>query len=141
MATIKAVIIMAALAQPAAYKPITIYDKARVAPVTYEWQRPLNTYTGGSYGVGTVNSLWRRAPRGNRRDVVLQMAAKHRVPARLMLGIWGIESGFGRYACHFGLVGYFPRTGTSGNFNRDADLAGGILRRLYRSTYGRDAIR
>ncbi|NDD55422.1 hypothetical protein EBZ39_16430 [bacterium] len=137
----KALLIAALIAHPTAYKPTTIYDKARVAPVTSVWQGPLNTYTGGSYGVGTVNNLWHKAPRGKRRGIVLQMAAKHRIPARLLLGVWGIESGFGRYACHFGLVGYFPGRGTSGNFTRDADLAGGIFQRLYRSRYGKDAIR
>ena len=121
-------------------KPATrVARLARTAPVTYRWEAVLNSYTGGSYGVGHVNALWPSAPRGRRRQIVFGAAVHHHVPLRLLLGIWGAESGFGRYACHFGLTGYFPGTGTSGNFRKDAHLAADILDRLYRNRYNRRA--
>ena len=112
---------------------------ARTLPVTSRWESILNTYTGGNYGVGHVNSLWPAAPRGRRRQVVLGAAVHHHVPFRLLLGVWGAESSFGRYACHFGLTGYFPGRGTSGDFRRDAHLAADLFDRLYRNRYGRRA--
>jgi hypothetical protein len=83
--------------------------------------------------------LWPAAPHGRRRQIVLDAAVHHHVPLRLLLGVWGAESGFGRYACHFGLTGYFPGRGTSGSFRRDAHLAADLFDRLYRSRYGRRA--
>lgn len=118
----------------------TLTYKARTASVGYRWAGPLNAYTGGSYSTGHVNQLWPSAPRGKRRQIVLGAAVHHHVPFRLLLGIWGAESGFGRYACHFGLTGYFPGVGTSGNFRKDAHMAADILDRLYRNRYGRRAL-
>lgn len=112
---------------------------ARTIPVGSQWEGVLNSYTGGSYGVDRVNSLWPLAPRGKRRRTVLGAAIHHHVPFRLLLGVWGAESGFGRYACFFGLTGYFPGTGTSGDFWKDAHLAADLFDRLYRAQYGHRA--
>jgi hypothetical protein len=114
--------------------------KIRTASVGSRWDGPLGGYTGGSYYSGHVNQLWPSAPRGKRRQIILDAAAHHHVPFRLLLGIWGAESGFGRYACHFGLTGNYPGRGTSGNFRKDAHMAADILDRLYRSRYNRPAI-
>lgn len=133
--------VKAANARPVARTPEqTLSFKARTATVNWKWAGPLNAYTGGSYSVGMINTMWPSAPRGKRRQIVLGAAVHHHVPFRLLLGIWGAESGFGRYACHFGLTGYFPGTGTSGNFRKDAHLAADILDRLYRNRYGRRAL-
>lgn len=113
--------------------------KVRTASVGSKWDGPLSTYTGGSYLSGHINALWPSAPRGKRRQIVLGAALHHHVPFRLLLGIWGAESGFGRYACHFGLTGFY-RSGTSGNFRKDAHIAADLLDRLYRSRYKRRAI-
>ena len=133
--------IKAAHAQPRARIPEhTLTYKARTASVDYRFAGVLNAYTGGSYSVGMVNQMWPRAPKGKRRQIVLGAAVHHHVPFRLLLGIWGVESGFGRYACHFGLTGNFPGRGTSGDFRKDAHMAADILDRLYRSRYKRHAI-
>ena len=137
--------IKAANSQPVARTPErtvkhTLTYKARMTRVDWRWAPILDAYTGGSYSVDHVNALWPSAPRGKRRQIVLGAAVHHHVPLRLLLGIWGAESGFGRYACHFGLTGYFPGTGTSGDFRKDAHLAADILDRLYRNRYGRHAI-
>lgn len=136
-------VVKAATAQPVAHLPERHASRtahlARTSPVSYRWESILNLYTGGSYGVGHVNSLWPAAPRGARRQVVLGAAVHHHVPFRLLLGVWGAESSFGRYACHFGLTGYFPGRGTSGDFRRDAHLAADLFDRLYRNRYGRRA--
>jgi len=112
---------------------------ARTTSVTFRWEPILAEYTGGSYGVDHVNNLWRSAPHDHRRQIVLGAAVHHHVPLRLLLGVWGAESSFGRYACHFGLTGWFPGRGTSGDFRRDAHLAADLFDRLYRSRYDRRA--
>ena len=112
---------------------------ARTMAVTSKWQSVLEIYTGGSYGVDHVNALWPRSPHGQKRKTIIGAAIHHHVPARLLLGVWGAESGFGAYACNFGLTGYFPGTGTSGSFWKDAHLAAELFDRLYRSRYGRRA--
>ena len=105
--------------------------RIRSAPVTYAWENALNAYTGGSYGVSHVNALWPLAPKhGKRRAIVLATAVRYNIPFRLLLGIWGAESTFGQYACHFGLTGNFPGVGTSGDFATDAKMSSQILRRL-----------
>jgi len=133
--------VYAAQAQPRARIPeSTLTYKARTATVSSRWAGILDAYTGGSYSVGMVNQMWQRAPKGKRRQIILGAAVHHHVPFRLLLGIWGVESGFGRYACHFGLTGNYPGRGTSGNFRKDAHMAADILDRLYRNRYKRRAI-
>lgn len=135
-----AALIVVALAAASPAKGQSFADKVRTAPVTSKWNCALGQYTGGYYYVGHVNSLWPYAPRGSRRDVVLLESIRHRVPFRLMLGVWGAESSFGRAASHFGLTGYFPGRGTSGSFSWDAHLAAKLMDRLYRGCHGRSAL-
>lgn len=118
------------VAQPATAK--TYEDRIRTAPVDWRYASALAAYTGNSYSVSTVNSLWPRFPRHQRAQRAAMIAAgrKYGVPLRLLMGVYGMESGFGRYRCYFGLTGYFPGVGTSGSFNRDAMLSAGIFRRL-----------
>jgi hypothetical protein len=139
--SLDAVCVKAAAGRPVAHTPEhKVVSKARTASVSWKWEPILEAYTGGNYGVGHVNSLWPMAPHGKRRQIVLRAAVHHHVPLRLLLGIWGAESTFGHYACHFGLTGYFPGTGTSGDFRRDAHLAAALLDRLYRIRYHHHAI-
>ena len=140
-------VLVVALAVPASAQARTarlpessLHYRVRTAPVSRSWNPVMWTYTGGYYGVDHVNRLWPRAPRGPRRDIVLLEAVRHRVPFRLLLGVWGAESSFGRAASHFGLTGYFPGRGTSGSFAWDAHLAAQLLNRLYRGRYGRHSL-
>ena len=133
------------VAQPATAKPAHVpkpplVQLVRNAPVDAKWAPVLWTYTGGYYSTGHVNQLWPKAPRGPRRGIILEACIRHLVPWRLLLGVWGAESSFGRAASHFGLTGYFPGRGTSGSFSRDADLAAALFNRLYRARYGRSAL-
>lgn len=123
-------VVSLAASQPAVAS--TYEDRIRTAPVTWAYSSALSAYTGGSYGVDTVNQLWPRFPRRqtSQRAAMLKAARKYGVPLRLLMGVYGMESGFGRYRCYFGLTGYFPGTGTSGSFSRDAMLSAGIFRRL-----------
>jgi len=114
--------------------------KVRTAPISWRWAPILDEYTGGSYNILYVNQLWPHAPHGTRRHVALRAAVQAHISLRLLLGIWGAESSFGRAASHFGLTGWFPGRGTSGSFNRDAVLAAGLLDRLYRSRWGHRAL-
>lgn len=114
--------------------------RVAIAPVQSDWQGPLTIYTGSSYGTRLVNQLWPHAPGGHQRWIVFAASVRYHVPLRLMLGVWGAESGFGRAACHFGLTGYFPGRGTSGVFWRDAFLAAALMDRLYRSQYHHPAV-
>lgn len=109
--------------------------RARTAVVDWHWTGPLSDYTGNSYSTGLVNQLWPHAPHGKRRNIVLEAAIRYRVPFRLLLGVWGAESSFGKARSHFGLTGYFPGRGTSGNFRRDAMLSAQLFDRLYRGRY------
>ena len=127
-----------ATADSAEAKPFNLV--VRSAPVGPSWNCVLGQYTGGSYYIGRVNQLYPYAPKGPRRGIILTESIRHRVPFRLMLGIWGAESSFGRAWSHFGLTGYFPGRGTSGNFSYDAHLAARLLDRLYRGCHGRSAL-
>ncbi|MEI6446462.1 MAG: hypothetical protein WCO96_01125 [Actinomycetes bacterium] len=132
-----AILALALTAAPASAS--TYQDRVRTAPVTWQYSSALSAYTGSSYGIATVNQLWPRFPRQQRtqRQTMLNAAMRYHVPLRLLMGVYGMESSFGRFRCYFGLTGYFPRTGTSGSFQRDAYLSAGIFRRLL----GRDMIR
>lgn len=115
-------------------------NRVRLAPVDGRYASALSAYTGGSYSVGTVNSLWPRFPRSRQarqRLDIIDAAKRYHIPVRLLMGVYGMESGFGRFRCYFGLTGYFPGSGTSGSFRRDAFLSAGIFRRLL----GRDMVR
>lgn len=114
----------------------TLEHKVRHAPVDWRWSGPVNTYTGGSYTISRINSYYKYAPRGPRRGIVLEAAVRYRVPWRLLLGVWVAESGAGRAWNHFGLIG--PATG---NLRKDAFYAAKLFDRLYRSRWGRSAIR
>ena len=123
------------------YAPETKLEfKARTSSISWQWASILDSYTGGAYNIGYVNQLWPHAPHGTRRRVALKAAVHAHIPVRLLLGIWGAESSFGKANCHFGLTGWFPRTGTSGSFDRDARLAAGLLDHLYRSRWGHRAL-
>jgi membrane-bound lytic murein transglycosylase B len=132
LAPIALMLTIAALVAPRPAAASTYEDRIRTAPVTSAYSQALYAYTGGSYSIGTVNQLWPRFPRGQvtQRAAMLKAARDHGLPLRLLMGVYGMESGFGRFRCYFGLTGYFPRTGTSGSFSRDAALSAGIFRRL-----------
>lgn len=114
----------------------TLEHKVRHAAVGPSWSGPVNTYTGGSYGIGTINSYYKYAPHGKNRGIVLEAAVRYRVPWRLLLGVWVAESGAGRAWNHFGLIG--PATG---DLRHDAFYSAKIFDRLYRSRWGHAAIR
>jgi len=123
-------------AAAASDKKNNLEHKVRNAPVTWAWQPILDTYTGNYYGVNHVNSLWRGAPHGRGRGIVLQAAIKYHVPWRLLLGVWGAESTWGQAWNNFGLIG--PATG---DLRHDAFYAAKLFDKLYRSQYGHSAIR
>ena len=134
------VCVKAAQGKATAHIPETrLQHIARTANVGDRWQPILDEYTGGNYGTSLVNQLWPQAPHGKRRAIILGAAIHHHVPVRLLLGIWGAESTFGKAACNFGLTGYFPGRGTSGNLTRDAHMAANLLDHLYRNRYNRRA--
>lgn len=126
------VVTVAALSTAQSATASTYEDRIRTAPVTWAYSSALAAYTGNSYSVDTVNQLWPRFPRRqtSQRAAMLKAARKYGVPLRLLMGVYGMESGFGAYRCYFGLTGYFPGTGTSGSFSHDAMLSAGIFRRL-----------
>ena len=108
-------------------------NRVRTAPVGWAWDSILNLYTGGSYSVQHVNSLWQRAPRN---WTVLAAAVHYHLPYRLLLGVWGAESGWGQAWNHFGLIG--PATG---DLRHDAFYSARLFDRFYRSKYGHPAVR
>lgn len=116
-----------------AAKNNTLEAKVRNAPVTWKWEGPLEYYTGNYYGVSLVNTMWQRAPRSK---IVLAAAVRYRVPWRLLLGVWGIESGYGRAWNHFGLIG--P---ANGDLRHDANYAARLFAKMYRSWYHTDAVK
>lgn len=107
--------------------------RIREAPVGSAWAPILNLYTGGSYSTGHVNQLWQGAPRNR---TVLAAAVHYHLPYRLLLGVWGAESGWGRAWNHFGLIG--PATG---NLSHDAYYAARLFAKFYRQSYGGYAVR
>lgn len=135
IAIIVAVAAMPSQAAVAAQKH-TLEHKVRNAPVGPSWIGPVELYTGGSYSIYTINDLYRQAPHGKNRGIILQAAIKYRVPWRLLLGVWVAESGAGKAWNHFGLIG--PATG---NLRHDAFYAARLFARLYRGWYGHAAIR
>lgn len=120
----------------AAKKP-TLEQKVRKAPVTYAWEPILQYYTGNYYGVSHVNSLWPYAPRGKRCQPVLDAAVRYRIPYKLLLGVWGAESGWGRGGSnYFGLIG--P---ANGDLRHDAFYAAKLFSKFYKNRYHRNAIK
>jgi hypothetical protein len=120
-----------------ASKRPTLESKVRKAPVTQAWEPILQYYTGGYYGVSHVNSLWPYAPRGKRCQPVLDAAVRYRIPYKLLLGVWGAESGWGRGGSnYFGLIG--P---ANGNLRHDAFYAAKLFNKFYHSWYHKDAVR
>jgi len=107
--------------------------RVRRAAVGEEWAQILNLYTGGSYSTDHVNSLWQGAPRST---VVLAAAVHYHLPYRLLLGVWGAESGWGQAWNNFGLIG--PATG---ELRHDAFYAARLFDKFYRQQYGRRAVR
>ena len=116
----------------AAGKTHSIAWKVNSAPVNELWTSIINYYTGGSYSLSLVNQMWQSAPRSR---TVFQAAVHNRIPYRLMLGVWGIESGYGRAWNHFGLIG--PATG---NLRHDAFYAAHLFSKFYEDRYGRPAV-
>jgi hypothetical protein len=109
--------------------------RVNAAPVTQAWEGPLEYYTGNYYGVSLVNTMWQHAPTGKRREVVLDAATAYRVPLRLLLGVWGIESGYGRAWNNFGLIG--P---ANGDLRHDAFISAKLFDKMYRSWYHHPAV-
>ena len=107
-------------------------QRVKKAPVTESWAGAVNTYTGGSYGLDHIRELMNGGPRGKRRQPVLDAAVHYHIPFKLLIGIWGAESGWGQAWNNFGLIG--PATG---ELRHDAFVAAKILRNLY----GRNAVK
>ena len=131
------IVLLAIVAMPTsaatAAKKNSLEYKVRNAPVTWKWEGPLEYYTGNYYGVSLVNTMWQRAPRSK---IVLAAAVRYHIPWRLLLGVWGIESGYGRAWNHFGLIG--P---ANGNLTHDANYSARLFQKMYRSWYHTDAVR
>lgn len=136
MKSITALFIAAALAPAhvatAQTKRQAYIQRVEKAPVTDSWARAVNTYTGGSYGLGLLRSMSNGVSSKKRRQPVLDAAVRYHIPLKLLIGIWGVESGYGQAWNHFGLIG--P---ANGNLRHDAFIAARILRNLY----GRDAVK
>lgn len=66
--------------------------------------------------------------------IIKQAARRHHTSPRLLWGIYGAESSFGKAKSSFGLTGDYPGVGTSGNFRKDANRSAEILHRLKRET-------
>lgn len=111
-------------------------QRIKQAPVTDAWEPVLQFYTGNYYGVDHVRSLMYGGPRGKRRQPVLDAAIKYHVPFKLLIGVWGAESGWGQAWNNFGLIG--PATG---GLRHDAFYAARLFSKFYRSRYGHDAVR
>jgi len=119
----------------AAKKP-TLEQKVRKAPVTQAWEPIFNYYTGGYYGVSHVNSMWPYAPRGKKCQPVLDAAVRYRIPYKLLLGVWGAESGWGRGGSnYFGLIG-----AASGDLRTDAFYSAKLFSKFYWNRYHRHAV-
>ena len=107
-------------------------QRIKQAPVTNSWEIPLRIYTGGYYGVELVNILSKGGPRGKIRQPVLGAAAHYHIPFKVLIGIWGAESSYGKAWDNFGLTDQ-----ANGNLRHDALIAASILRSLYKH----DAVR
>lgn len=98
-------------------------------PVGSEWQRVVQHYSGGGYGVDRINSKASKQGDGavaGDRKTVAEAAARYKIPFELLWGTYGVESGYGTGKWHGGITPYFgltykyPGRGTSGNFRKDA---------------------
>ena len=107
-------------------------QRIKKAPVTESWAGAVNTYTGGIYGLDHLRLHQNGGPRGKRRQPILDAAVHYHIPFKLLIGIWGAESGWGAAWNNFGLIG--P---ANGNLRHDAFIAAKILRNLY----GRNAVK
>lgn len=110
-------------------------QRIKQAPVTEAWSPIVTYYTGGSYGVGFLRSMSNGGPRGKRRQAVLDAAVHYHIPFKLLIGVWGVESGYGAAWNHFGLIG--P---ANGNLRHDAMISARLFSKMYRSRYGHNAV-
>jgi hypothetical protein len=101
------------------------------------WNAVLEKYSGNSYGLSHVEQLAGEHPGGGAhpgdRKTVEADAKKYGIPFKILWGIYGAESSFGKAASSFGLTGQYPGTGTSGNFGTDARVSAEDLRNLLKS--------
>ena len=73
-------------------------------------------------------------PRDVQQQIIARAARAHGVSPRVLYGIYGAESSFGKAQSSFGLTGDYPGVGTSGNFRKDANRSAQILSRLIHQT-------
>ena len=111
-------------------------QRIKVAPVTDAWSPIINYYTGGSYGIDHLRLHQNGGPRGRVRQPILDAAVHYHIPFKLLIGIWGAESGWGAAWNNFGLIG--PATG---ELRHDAFYAARLFNKFYRSRYGHNAVR
>jgi hypothetical protein len=101
------------------------------------WNAVLEKYSGNSYGLSHVEQLAGEHPGGGAhpgdRKTVEADAKKYGIPFKILWGIYGAESSFGKAASNFGLTGQYPGAGTSGNFGTDARVSAEDLRNLLKS--------
>lgn len=117
-------------------KQARLTKQVRTASISARWAPIVALYTDNNYGLALINQLAPHAPHGSRRGTILNACVKYHVPLRLLLGIWGAESTWGRGGTnHFGLIG--PAIG---NLKHDANYAARLLSRLYRNRYHRNAL-
>ena len=110
-------------------------QKIKKAPVTEAWSPIIIYYTGGSYGLDHLRLHMNGGPRGRVRQPILDAAVHYHIPFKLLIGVWGAESGWGSAWNNFGLIG--PATG---GLRHDAFYAARLFSKFYRSRYGHNAV-
>lgn len=108
------------------------------------WESVADEYSGGNYklksgsggkNVGYMNYLLKNAPQSGRvpndRKIVEDAAKRHQVPFAVLWATYGAESSWGKAKSYFGLTGNHPGTGTTGNFESDANEAALTWKRIY----------
>lgn len=100
------------------------------------WELPLMAYSDDQISVYFVNLAYPRVKNPARIRFIRKVAREQQIPGDLLLGVYGLYSGYGQFReDQFGLDA-IPGPPRSRSYRYDAKRAAQELRRLYRMLYG-----
>ena len=105
------------------------------AKVDKTWALPLMEYSDGMLTLDAVNSAYPLVPDDNRAQFIRKTAKRNKIPADLLLGVYGLCSGNGYFSQDLFGLDLTPGPRRSKSFRNDAKRAAALLGRLYRMLF------
>lgn len=105
------------------------------AAVDQSWSLPLLVYSDYVLTLDAVNYAAPRVPQDSRHRFIRKTAKRHKVPADLLLGVYGLCSGNGYFTQDLFGLDLTPGPRRSRSFRNDAYVAARELGRLHRMLF------